>query len=284
MSQFYHPHIVHIIGVCVHPTVWVIMELAPLGELKQYLRKQKHQISTSIQKLYCKQLALATGYLHSRQFVHRDIAARNVLLSNSKCVKLTDFGMSRFIEEDHYKCNHTFFWLICLANCPKLPLRWLPLESLNYRKFTTKTDVYMLGVCFWEIFTFGQKKPFENIKNQDLTDYLQKGHILEQPLDCPNDIYSLMASMWSSDPEARPTANDVSAILNKSIKNDPSKVIPRSAPSTPLLMRAKAEGYRRPRDVSNALIFIRHPLEVLYFTFRVHWGHLCPLQLNWWTH
>jgi serine/threonine protein kinase len=52
--------------------------------------------------LYSYQLSTALSYLESKNFVHRDIAARNVLVSAHDCVKLADFGLSRLIETDTY--------------------------------------------------------------------------------------------------------------------------------------------------------------------------------------
>ena len=57
--------------------------------------------------LYSYQLSTALSYLESKRFVHRDIAARNVLVSSHDCVKLADFGLSRGIEESYYKVHES---------------------------------------------------------------------------------------------------------------------------------------------------------------------------------
>ena len=66
---------------------------------------------------------------------HRDIAARNVLVSSRDCVKLADFGLSRWIEDDSYY----------KASKGKLPIKWMAPESINFRRFTTASDVWMFG-------------------------------------------------------------------------------------------------------------------------------------------
>ena len=69
-------------------------------------------------------------------FYHcRDIAARNVLVSSHDCVKLADFGLSRWVEDQSYY----------KASKGKLPIKWMAPESINFRRFTTASDVWMFG-------------------------------------------------------------------------------------------------------------------------------------------
>ena len=70
-------------------------------------------------------------YLATKGFVHRDLAARNVLLGDNRVVKVADFGLSRHLYEDAY---HT-------KNAKKLPMKWMPPESIFYQTFTRKSDV-----------------------------------------------------------------------------------------------------------------------------------------------
>ncbi|ELK11674.1 Focal adhesion kinase 1 [Pteropus alecto] len=96
MRQFDHPHIVKLIGVITENPVWIIMELCTLGEVR------KHSLGLASLVLYAYQLGTALAYLESKRFVHRDIAARNVLVSSNDCVKLGDFGLSRYMEDSTY--------------------------------------------------------------------------------------------------------------------------------------------------------------------------------------
>ena len=69
---------------------------------RAYLQSNKARLDLPTLVLYSYQLSTALSYLESKNFVHRDIAARNVLVSSHDCVKLADFGLSRLIETDTY--------------------------------------------------------------------------------------------------------------------------------------------------------------------------------------
>ncbi|CDR12935.1 unnamed protein product, partial [Oncorhynchus mykiss] len=102
MRQFDHPHIVKLIGVITENPVWIIMELCTMGELRSFLQVRKYNLDLSTLILFSHQLSTALAYLESKRFVHRDIAARNVLVSSTDCVMLGDFGLSRYMEDSSY--------------------------------------------------------------------------------------------------------------------------------------------------------------------------------------
>ncbi|CAF4019987.1 unnamed protein product [Rotaria sordida] len=195
MQKFYHPHIIKLIGVCTEQPVLLIMELAQLGELRAYLVANRNNFDLLTLVLYCEQLASALAYLESKKFVHRDIAARNALVSSHESVKLADFGLSRQLTLDHsyYK-----------ASKGKLPIKWMAPESINFRRFTHLSDVWMFAVCIWEILTMG-KKPFQGIPNPDVIDQIENGIRLPLPhINCPKSLYDLMQECWSYEPTNRP--------------------------------------------------------------------------------
>ena len=61
-------------------------ELAPLGSLLNYLRKEQEKILISKLCVYSIQVATGMSYLESKRFIHRDLACRNVLLASSDMV------------------------------------------------------------------------------------------------------------------------------------------------------------------------------------------------------
>ncbi|XP_018587387.1 protein tyrosine kinase 2aa isoform X6 [Scleropages formosus] len=202
MRQFDHPHIVKLIGVITENPVWIIMELCTLGELRSFLQVRKYSLDLASLILFAYQLSTALAYLESKRFVHRDIAARNVLVSSTDCVKLGDFGLSRYMEDSSYY----------KASKGKLPIKWMAPESINFRRFTSASDVWMFGVCMWEILMYGVK-PFQGVKNNDVIGRIENGERLAMPHNCPPTLYSLMTKCWAYDPSKRPRFTELKAQL-----------------------------------------------------------------------
>ncbi|XP_049629818.1 focal adhesion kinase 1 isoform X3 [Suncus etruscus] len=209
MRQFDHPHIVKLIGVITENPVWIIMELCTLGELRSFLQVRKYSLDLASLILYAYQLSTALAYLESKRFVHRDIAARNVLVSSGDCVKLGDFGLSRYMEDStYYK-----------ASKGKLPIKWMAPESINFRRFTSASDVWMFGVCMWEILMHGVK-PFQGVKNNDVIGRIENGERLPMPPNCPPTLYSLMTKCWAYDPSRRPRFTELKAQLSAILEEE----------------------------------------------------------------
>uniref|UniRef100_A0A672M7C1 Focal adhesion kinase 1 n=1 Tax=Sinocyclocheilus grahami TaxID=75366 RepID=A0A672M7C1_SINGR len=203
MRQFDHPHIVKLIGVITENPVWIIMELCTLGELRSFLQIRKYSLDLASLILFSYQLSTALAYLESKRFVHRDIAARNALVSSVDCVKLGDFGLSRYMEDSSYY----------KASKGKLPIKWMAPESINFRRFTSASDVWMFGVCMWEILMYGVK-PFQGVKNNDVIGRIENGERLAMPLNCPPTLYSLMTKCWAYDPSKRPRFTELKGQLS----------------------------------------------------------------------
>ncbi|ROT66921.1 focal adhesion kinase [Penaeus vannamei] len=151
----------------------------------------------------------ALSYLESKKFVHRDIAARNVLVYSHDCVKLADFGLSRWVEEQSYY----------KASKGKLPIKWMAPESINFRRFTSYSDVWMFGVCMWEILMLGVK-PFQGVKNNDVIKRIENGERLALPPNCPPRLYSLMSNCWMYEPMKRPTFKHIKEDLSEILREE----------------------------------------------------------------
>ncbi|XP_041930206.1 LOW QUALITY PROTEIN: NT-3 growth factor receptor [Alosa sapidissima] len=219
LTNLQHEHIVKFYGVCVDgdPLI-MVFEYMKHGDLNKFLRAhgpdamilvdgQPMQSSGDLglsQMLHiASQIAAGMVYLASQHFVHRDLATRNCLVGNGLLVKIGDFGMSRDIySTDYYRVGgHTM-----------LPIRWMPPESIMYRKFTTESDVWSFGVIMWEIFTYG-KQPWFQLGNNEVIECITQGRVLERPRLCPKEVYDVMLGCWQREPQQRLNIKEIQNIL-----------------------------------------------------------------------
>uniref|UniRef100_A0A182QVV8 Tyrosine-protein kinase receptor n=1 Tax=Anopheles farauti TaxID=69004 RepID=A0A182QVV8_9DIPT len=209
MAKFNHPNIVHLIGVCFdrHPR-FIVLELLAGGDLKNFLREGRNKPErpsplTMKDLIFCA-LDVAKGcrYMESKRFIHRDIAARNCLLSSKgpgRVVKIADFGMARDIyRSDYYR----------KGGKAMLPIKWMPPEAFLDGIFTSKTDVWSFGVLLWEVFSLGLM-PYTGLPNRDVMQLVTGGGRLDAPQGCPMAVYRIMADCWNPTPEERPSFSNL---------------------------------------------------------------------------
>ncbi|KAJ7424528.1 hypothetical protein WISP_28315 [Willisornis vidua] len=153
-------------------------------------------------------------YLEERRLVHRDLAARNVLVKSPNHVKITDFGLARLLEGDEKEYN---------ADGGKMPIKWMALECIHYRKFTHQSDVWSYGVTIWELMTFGGK-PYDGIPTREIPDLLEKGERLPQPPICTIDVYMVMVKCWMIDADSRPKFKELAAEFSR-MARDPQRYL-----------------------------------------------------------
>lgn len=100
MQQFEHPHIIRLIGVCSDSPIWIVMELAKLGELRAYLQSNKSRLDLATLILYTFQLSTALSYLESKKYVHRSAIfwyiGNNLKLMNDYLIQAPIFIYNNF--------------------------------------------------------------------------------------------------------------------------------------------------------------------------------------------
>ncbi|XP_063304782.1 ephrin type-A receptor 3 isoform X1 [Pelobates fuscus] len=222
MGQFEHPNIIRLEGVVTKSKpVMIVTEYMENGSLDSFLRK--HDAQFTVIQLVGMLRGIASGmkYLSDMGYVHRDLAARNILINSNLVCKVSDFGLSRVLEDDPEAAYTT--------RGGKIPIRWTSPEAISYRKFTSASDAWSYGIVVWEVMSYGER-PYWEMSNQDVIKAVDEGYRLPPPMDCPADLYQLMLDCWQKDRNNRPKFEQIVSILDKLIRNPSSlKVIANTA-------------------------------------------------------
>ncbi|KAK5621205.1 Macrophage colony-stimulating factor 1 receptor 2 [Crenichthys baileyi] len=166
----------------------------------------EHMFSLSLCDLmrFSYHVAQGLDFLSSKNCIHRDVAARNVLLTDFRVAKICDFGLARDIRNDES--------YIVQGNA-RLPVKWMAPESIFQCLYTVQSDVWSYGVLLWEIFSLG-KSPYPNVVvDTNFYKMIKDGHHMEQPEFAPNEMYHLMKLCWSLEPTHRPTFKTIGQLI-----------------------------------------------------------------------
>ncbi|XP_027139928.1 ephrin type-A receptor 7 isoform X4 [Larimichthys crocea] len=211
MGQFDHPNVVHLEGVVTRgKPVMIVIEYMENGSLDAFLRKHDGQFTVIQLVGMLRGIAAGMRYLSDMGYVHRDLAARNILVNSNLVCKVSDFGLSRVIDDDPEAVYTT--------TGGKIPVRWTAPEAIQYRKFTSASDVWSYGIVMWEVMSYGER-PYWDMSNQDVIKAIEEGYRLPAPMDCPPGLHQLMLDCWQKDRAERPKFDQIVGILDKMIRN-----------------------------------------------------------------
>lgn len=230
-----HPNVIKIIHYCIDDRlpILLVMEFAEHGKLQTYLRNcrrgknQKQQsygcldnfdddntnfppqVTSKDLVKFSYHIAKGMEYVASKGIIHRDLASRNILVSKEKICKVADFGFARRITDD---CAYQF------TTGHLVPVKWMAPEALA-GKFTSKSDVFSLGILMWEIVTLGAT-PYEYMTSEEVMQRVKSGGRLERPAHCKDEFYNIMSQCWRQDPNERPTFKQLALQLEKLILSE----------------------------------------------------------------
>ncbi|XP_045361018.1 cytoplasmic tyrosine-protein kinase BMX isoform X4 [Camelus bactrianus] len=195
MMKLDHPKLVKFYGVCSkrYP-IYIVTEYITNGCLLNYLKSHGKRLEPSQLLEMCCDVCEGMAFLESHQFIHRDLAARNCLVDSDLSVKVSDFGMTRYVLDDQYVSSVG----------TKFPVKWSAPEVFHYFKYSSKSDVWAFGILMWEVFSLG-KQPYDLYDNSQVVVKVSQGHRLYRPQLASDTIYQIMYSCWHELPEKRPT-------------------------------------------------------------------------------
>ncbi|XP_003380939.1 putative protein kinase domain protein [Trichinella spiralis] len=241
----YHEKLVNMLGcITAEEPLCLIVEYCAQGDLLHYLRdRRKYMVQleskgidignlednsdVDLDMVLCLkdlisfswQASVGMEYLSQKGFLHRDVAARNILVDHDKRIKvylfsvyfagiffiiarieiqIGDFGLCRYIYSD----------MVYMGKGGRLPIKWMALEAIKNYEFTTKSDVWSFGVLLFEIITLGGS-PYPGIQPADMEQLLESGKRMEQPSNCPDELYMTMVNCWQKEPSTRPSFTEI---------------------------------------------------------------------------
>uniref|UniRef100_A0A673IRQ2 Receptor protein-tyrosine kinase n=1 Tax=Sinocyclocheilus rhinocerous TaxID=307959 RepID=A0A673IRQ2_9TELE len=214
MGSLDHPYIVRLLGICPGPSLQLVTQLSPQGSLLEHIRQRRESLNPQRLLNWCVQIAKGMYYLEEQRMVHRNLAARNILLKSDFMVQIADYGIADLLYPDDKK----YFF-----NEINTPIKWMALESILFRRYTHQSDVWSYGVTVWEMMSYGAE-PYSAMRPQEVPDLLEKGERLSQPQICTIDVYMVMVKCWMIDENVRPTFKELANEFTR-MARDPSRYL-----------------------------------------------------------
>lgn len=206
MSKLHHPNIVQFLGFIDNPFI-IVMEYIPNNNLSNNIKKLRKKDKISIMKDILKALT----YLHNRlpdSLIHRDIKPTNILLTNSKTAKITDFGLSKFYN---FSRTNSFESLNNLENTDNELTKTIGTERYmapellkKFSNYNNKIDIFSCGILLYEMFENKKYLPGTKLKW----------------FWCPKNIRGIIENyMLCDNPDDRYDALTLLKILNRIVKS-----------------------------------------------------------------
>ncbi|XP_076365318.1 inactive tyrosine-protein kinase 7-like isoform X1 [Tachypleus tridentatus] len=205
-----HKNWTKLLGVCLDAEPFMmVIEYSDWGDLKQFLlatRKENSRkgpkpppLSTPQIVAICHQVAEGMEYLSSKQFVHKDLATRNCLVTSRLDVKISNPSLF----EDTYAQEYSHY------QNKVVPLRWAAPEAVLLDNWSIKSDVWSFAVLVWEMFTQANL-PFVDKEDEAILQLLQDQQLIwNQPEASPDILTELLQTCWNYDPDARPSFSEI---------------------------------------------------------------------------
>lgn len=203
MKQLQHPKLVRLYAVVTEEPIYIITEFMENGSLVDFLKTtQGAKLTMNILIDMASQVAEGMEFIEKKNYIHRDLRAANILVSEELICKIADFGLARIIEDNEYTAREG----------AKFPIKWTAPEAINFGTFSIKSDVWSFGILLTEIVTYG-RIPYPGMTNPEVIQNLETGYRMPRPEACPTELYDIMNLCWQEKPEDRPTFEYLRSVL-----------------------------------------------------------------------
>jgi serine/threonine protein kinase len=195
-----HRNVVQLLGVC-HDPYALVQEFLPQGSLDAFLSRYPEMTDERGLRYIVRGVVSGMIHLHDQGIVHRDLSARNVLISQAGDAKIADFGQARIDFGDENK-----------TKSETGPLKWMAPESILNQVYSTRSDVWSFGILLVEIYTRGL--PYPGTKALTVAAQVA-AHKLCHPVpdELPRDLAPVMTSCLSFEPQKRPKFSKILSMI-----------------------------------------------------------------------
>ncbi|CAF4884026.1 unnamed protein product, partial [Rotaria socialis] len=229
MCKIRFDHVLNIFGACIEPNYYaIVVEYMSLGSLFNVLQKKQPHLSWPDRWSIALQMTKGVNYLHSMSILHRDIKSLNFLMEKAVdgyLIKICDFGLAKIRQETSRQTADSHQQRVSVGT-----LQWKAPEVLKFGKPSKASDVYSLGIVFWELAT--ERIPYEELDEATISQGVKAGERLKIPSDVPHDYTSLISNAGSQEPSVRPTSEQlIQQIMIVSTTATEAIVMPRLLPT-----------------------------------------------------
>ena len=221
-SSLSHPNIVAMYDVGEDDGLYyIVMEYVEGKTLKQLLKKRGSlTLSETIDIML--QLTDGMAHAHDSYIVHRDLKPQNIMIQDDGQIKITDFGIAMALNSTQ----------LTQTNSVMGSVHYLPPEQAAGKGTTIKSDIYSMGIIFYELLT--GELPFKGdsaveIALKQMKEPLPDVHKLNN--DIPQSIENIILKSTAKNPknrydDAKSMHNDLLTALNDDRINEPPYVYP----------------------------------------------------------
>jgi len=190
ISAMDHPHVIRIYErAFATDFAYIALEYLPTGDLSKRIRRG---IAAETALSYLKQIALGLGAIHELNIIHRDLKPGNILFHGEDTLKITDFGAAKILSDEMED--------ITINNMVVGTPYYMSPEQGTGMKVDRRSDIYSLGVLFYQMLTGKKLFTANNISN------LIHAHLKEPVPKLPDNMSKyqpLIEGMLAKDPDER---------------------------------------------------------------------------------
>ena len=180
MQRLQHPNLVRLYdeGIAETGNYYFVSEYLPAGSLVDYTHNNFNGILplAKARQIYAQSLE-GLSFLHDKGFVHRDIKPENIILtkdgSGKRVAKLGDFGLAKNYIVHGGTLTGVNEWIGTIFYCS-------PEQILNFKHVNTATDIYSMGIAFYQSVT--GLFPYDFPSKKDCAEMVRRGQVPRDPI------------------------------------------------------------------------------------------------------